>query len=239
MSDPTIPSSLVGELREIRRRLDALERSPQIPFSSTRGGAFTFRDDDDGLPRWAMGNVDLEGGLDSSQSAVYGVLGFDDAGAITYAQQQGTRGRIYPAQPFPMHLDSTPETITSATFQDLWIGRLNRPALDVLLVQCPVVTDSATTGQIRLLDLRNNNTTAAFTVPVSTSGFVRFAWVHPATIGMNDPVTPGHPNLVVRVQARRASGAGLFAVFPPVEAEVTSSFIEPDAAINGNPVLIT
>lgn len=46
MPDPALPASLAAELAELRRRLDAVERSPRLPNSSIRGGALTILNED-------------------------------------------------------------------------------------------------------------------------------------------------------------------------------------------------
>jgi hypothetical protein len=54
-ADPTPPPNLAAELQELRQRLDNLERLPEPPSSSAKGGRFVFLNEG-GKVRWAFGN---------------------------------------------------------------------------------------------------------------------------------------------------------------------------------------
>lgn len=235
MTDPTVPPSLAAKFRELERRLDALERSPRIPFSSTKGGAFQFLDNN-GQVRLAIGNVELDGSI-GGVDAAYGILMYDDNGAVTFMQIEGQRGLSYPTQPFPMYVESAAQIITSSTFGDVFAGRSNRPSGDGLVMTLPVVTDANCSGEIRLREDFSGVSTVTATIPANTSGFLRWRWKHPASVGLFDDTATR--NLLVKVQARRASGTGQFGLFPPIESEISNSFVDPDITTTGNPLLAT
>jgi hypothetical protein len=206
-----------------------------LSSSSTRGGAFIFQDSG-GDPRWTLGNVGLDGSI-SGVTVAYGVFAFGDDGQLILMAREGDRGLVYPAQPFPFH-DNAAKTVTSSGFTALWEARINFPAYEVLYVQAAVITPSATTAEIKLVDSIGGNETDVVAVPANSNGYAQFWWLHPAPCGLYDPRTDRVPNLFVTLQARRVSGAGNVSVFPPQTTELTSRFFLPDAATDGAPLLI-
>jgi hypothetical protein len=232
--DPTLPPSLAAEIADLKRRLSNLERSPSLPFSSFKGGALLFLDND-GNVRRAMGNVAFDGSVGGVTEG-YGDYQYGDDQAVIVAAQEGDRGIVYPTQPIPM-LPITAITVTSGTFTGLFEHRYDmEPAYEVIRIQMAASTGAGTTGEIRLNDSISGQSTSAASIPALTNGIVDFMWLHPAAVGLFDA---GHAreSIHLSVQARLTGGAGGFSVFPPRVKELGSVFLFPDAATNGNPVV--
>lgn len=237
MPDPTTPrDGRFGEwMREMERRISALERSARLPFSSTKGGAFEFLDDAN-TDRFALGNVDFAATVDTTPLAGgYGTFIFDEHGAMVLGQQDGHRGLLYPSIPFPMH-DSAAKTTNSATFISLYEGRDQGPVSDVLKVSGAVQTDADTTAQIRLNT--GTSATSVLSLPAGTNGAYAFEWLHPSTTGIGDPRSGREDHLFVFLEARVTGGTGIVRVFPPQVAEIVSSWRIPTASTTGNPRLL-
>lgn len=233
--EPTMPPSLAAEIRDLKRRLDNLERSQRLPFSSTRGGAFLFLDNN-GSTRRALGNVAFDGSVGAGATEGYGDYVYGDDGAVILAAQQGDRGLVYPTQPIPM-LPITSITVTSGTYTGLFEHRYNVPlAYEVIRIQLAASTGAGTTGDIRLNDAVSGQSTAAASIPAASSKVVDFYWLHPAAIGLFDAAHAGSV-LHLSIQARLTGGAGGFSVFPPRVKELCSVFLFPDAATDGNPTV--
>jgi hypothetical protein len=232
MSDPTLPPSLAAELADLRRRLDALERSPRLPSSSIRGGTFRFLDSL-GNPRFVLGNAKFDGTVGGVTDA-YGVFTFGDGGTVIAAAREGGRGQLYPTSPIPIHTPA-PIAVTSATFVGVYESGIQKPHLEVVSVQMYVITDAATTGEVRLNDSYSGTTTAVASVPASAAGYARFEWLHPAKCGLYD-TRPGRlGSLGVDVHARRVTGTGNVTVYTPRIAELSSLYLIPTATADGNP----
>lgn len=232
MHDPTIPRNLADTLRDITRRLSALERSPQLPNSSMRGGSTRLLDND-GNVLWAAGNVNFVGAVGGD---AYGAFTFDTAGAMVDGAATGFRGRIYPSTPISLH-SSAAVTITSSSFVSVFEGGVQNPDGDVYQIIGAVETSSGTTGEVRLT--MGSTHSAVLSVPASTNKFYEFDWEHPSTSGINDPRAGREQAGIVIVEARRVSGTGSVFLLPPQTSEITSSFIVTGAATDGNPRFLT
>lgn len=233
-NDPTLSPSLAAELADLKRRLDNLERSPKVPFSSTRGGVFSFLDEDGNL-RFALGN---ETGLDGSINGittVYGAFGHGDGNAIAFALREGDRGLTYPIFPVPLH-DVVSKVVTSGSFVGLWECNVDFPALEVLNIRGAVQSDVGTTGELRIVDSFSGINTNVLTIPSNTNSAYSFEWIHPASVGLYDD-RPRLGGLALAVHARRTGGAGNLTVFQPSTAELTSIFLVPSATSTGHPQL--
>lgn len=233
-TDPTLPADLAAEVKELKRRLDNLERSPRLPFSSTRGGAFIFQDTS-GNVRRAMGNVTLDGSI-GGITAAYGDFLYGDGGAIIIMAREGDRGVVYPDLDIPLHSPAS-VNVTSGTFQTLWESYTNFPAHEVIHIEMAVQSDAGTTGEIRLIENASNQVTSVASIPAAYNGVVGFEWLHPAPTGLYDPRVRPAANMALGVQVRRTAGAGNVIAFPPRQAHYSSKFMHPNAATNGHPVV--
>lgn len=240
MADPTLPPSLAADLADLKRRLNNLERSQRLPFSSTKGGVFLFLDND-GNVRRAEGNVSDAGQPDPA--AAYGFFLFGDQGGLLVAQKTGDKGLTYPNQKLALH-DPTGRAVTSGSFITLWEDYVSQPVHEVISVEVAVTMPGGTTGELRLFDNLTNTATSAAAVDSNTA-FVNFEWLHPSGVGAfatRNPSPDGNrfqANLQVAFQARRTAGAGVVTVFAPRVTELTSKTLHPLAASNGHPVVTT
>lgn len=235
MSDPTLSPSLAAELADLKRRIANLERSPSIPFSSTRGGAFQFLDNN-GKVRRAQGNVNLDGTI-SGITTAYGDFLYGDDGQVITAARAGERGIVYPDMQMSFH-EPIQKNVSSGSFVGLWEAYTDFPEHEVLYVEFACSCNVGTTGEIRLFENKRNIATSVASIPSGFNGTVSFEWIHPATVGMYDHVDSlAENNLNVVVEARRTSGAGTLNPFPPRNQRLTSKFLHPNAATNGNPTL--
>lgn len=233
MPDPALPPSLAAELAELRRRLDALERSPRLPWSSSQGGSLRVIDPTQAL-RLLAGNVTFDGSIGGVTDA-YGVFAYGDDQTLAAGVRQGDRGLAYPTRSVPMSDPAAAITVTSAGFVDTWAGAVNAPGSEVATVVVGVATDAGTTGEVQLYDIYSASGTNAAVVGSSANGYARFEWLHPATTGLYDSRAGRAQTLRLAVRARRTSGTGNLYLYPPATAELTSRYLVPTAATTGNP----
>lgn len=238
MTDPRLPPNFAREWQDVKDRLSKVERLERIPFSSSKGGKFQVLDPDGNvLLEW--GQLDISASInfgDTGTFGGYGVVARDENGAIISAEFAGTRGRVYPQTPYPMH-SAAGQLITGTSFAAIFEADDQHPVGDVLQIFGGVQTDASTTGQLRLSTSDGNHTTSTLAIPASTNGSYLFQWLHPAAVGLADPRSGRERFLQVSLDARVASGSGTFRLFPPSVSEITSSWIVPDATTTGNPVL--
>lgn len=232
-NSPTLPADVAAKLADLERRLDNLERSPRLPFSSTRGGAFVFFDEN-GSPRWVMGNVHVTGAGAIQTQEAYAVVGQGDGGATVFALRQGDRGIGLPIINLPMVRTNNFIVVTSGTFASTHNVTVDFSSWEVINFETALGVDAATTGEIRLRDGITGQTTNAIQVVGPAIPIVRFAWLHPAACGSGDPrgrsVTLG-----LNVEARRVSGAGNVNVYDSSRVQLSSLLATPDATTNGIP----
>lgn len=233
---PPGPDWLVREVRELRRELEELRSARASSATSFQGGVFRLLDDSGDL-RFAAGHVTKTGGIDSlGDLAAYGTVLLSDDGAVVLLVQEGFRGISYPANLVPFHRPA-PEVVTSATFVTVFEAAVLFPAHEVLYLEGSVQTDVGTTGELRVTEGFTGQDTDALTLPSGTNGGYLFRWTHPGPSGLYDQGAHDTPNVFFGLQARRTGGAGSVFVYPPRVAELTSKFIHPTAADNGNPQL--
>lgn len=234
--DPVLPPSLAAEVADLKRRLANLERSPSIPFSSSRGGVFVFRDNAAApKPRFELGNASLAGtGLPSGNQ--YGVFARGDEAGIALMLREGSRGLISPSLPvsFVDRDSSNAIIVTSSTFVETHESYILFPSHEVLTARVIVSTDASTTAEVRLINLDTDSVTDSLTVSASTTKIVVFDWLVETSVGLYDQHAHSSNLLAVATQVRRASGAGNVRVRPAL-ATLTSKFLVPAAAANGNP----
>lgn len=233
MSDPTLPPSLAAELADLRRRLDNLERSQRLPFSSTRGGAFRFLDNN-GATRMTLGNVALDGSIGGA-TAAYGLMLRGDQGAIILMTRAGEDGLAYPELPVPVRdPNEAQSSTTSGTFAQLWEARWDFPPAAIYVCQGFCSSAVGTTGEMRLRI--GATSTSALTIPSGASNIYTFEWLHPAPTGLYDP-NPTELNFIMQIEARRTSGTGNVSIARPHVSVFTSKLLHGNANSNGNPVL--
>lgn len=231
--DPAMPPDLAREINDLKARLSKLERLSQLGQSSIDAGALRLLTSDKHVVL-AAGNVDFDGTVGATTTG-YGTFVYDGSDSLVFAAKSGQRGRIYPAQPLPMH-SATGQQITGSTFASIFETEVLSPDGDVYQIQGAVTTDASCTGEIRLTC--GTHHTSVISVPASTSAFYRWDWLHPGTTGLFDDRTGREQNLFLQLEARRVTGTGTMRLFPPQRSEITSSWLVSTADTDGNGVLV-
>lgn len=230
MNDPALPASLAAEVRELRRRLAALERAARMPHTSMRGGSFRLLREDTGGVLFQFGAT-----VDGNSTPVYGVAGYDADGVTVSAWNQATRGRVYPNEQ-AQWIQPALVTVATTAWTKVAGVRLFGLDNDALLADAPVITDPATTAEVRIFDEFTGAATAAVTVPANANGRAYFRWRHPFTVGWGDPLDAGTVGFSAFLawQVRRTTGTGNVYAYPPEGLLVTSSsYITPAPQTNG------
>lgn len=225
---------LVRRVEALEREVRQLKSARALSASSFRGGVFIFQDDN-GNPRFELGNANLiAGGLPSGNQ--YGFFARGDDAGIALMLREGSRGLISPSIPvsFVDRDSSNAIIVTSSTFVETHESYILFPAHEVLSVRVNVTTGAGTTAEVRLINFDTDTVTDSLTVPASTTQIVRFDWLHETSVGLYDQHAHSSTLLSVATQVRRASGAGNVTVRPAL-ATLTSRFLVPAAATNGNP----
>lgn len=234
MTDPTLPPSLAAELADLKRRLANLERSPSIPFSSTRGGAFQFLDDA-GAARFTLGNVDIPVSPSPGAGPQYGAFLYGDGGAVALGAQEGNRGLVYPLIPAVFYDADVLKTVSLTSFVTVWECYVDTAPGEVIYVQL-LGHSTVSNGSVRLTAVGSGSTDEAVLVPSSSHNII-FDWLHPGVTGWGD-TRPSRPrDLLIRVEAKAGAG-GTVVVGAPVRAYFASTEFRPSAAANGNPMVI-
>lgn len=200
MLDPAMPDPTgAAELRDLRRRIEALERANKLLASSIVGGSLIVKDDD------AVEIVRL-GRL---------VSGFDGLRVQTAAlepvlEADQERGTVVPWLMSPWYGSTGWSLITtSATMQTLWETATELLFSYSVLFRVRVKCAAATTGEIQIVHAQTSTVMGGTTkaIPAASDAFYEFRYIH--GISMNSgPHT-------FQLQARRTSGAGNVEVYNP------------------------
>ncbi len=212
------PENLITRIRELERRLAAVERGHSLSNSVLSQGALDVRTPD-GTVIYRVGAFDLNGTL------VYGMASFRYDGTVQFfswdtpsgggytsmwdeanniivsndtASGQGLATPYIPLTGMPYaSILTPPQSTTSGTFGGLHRvhGQKQHPWIRVLLI---TQADAATTGEVQLA-VGGVAISGITVVPASDNSY-RI---------LDAPVTGGHMDyLYVDVEARRTSGAG-------------------------------
>lgn len=193
---------------EIERRMAALERSPRLPNTSQRGGAYELISES-GRVMFRFGEfTDPDTG-----STEFGVSVYDKNGSVVFAIAESEEGWLWPQQ-YYLWTAPTPTTVTSGTFVSIYEGTIDSFNADTLNTEMAAACAVGTTGEVRLGNSAGTITTTAVTVPSGGNGTVGFNWLHPYRVGWGDTTASSGGDLL-QIQARRVSGAGSFLVYPP------------------------
>jgi hypothetical protein len=231
---PPGPDWIARRLDDLERQVRELRAARASSATSFKGGAFRLLDAD-GNPRFAAGQVALDGTIGGATSA-YGVLEFADDGAIVHMVQEGYRGLVYPHADIPLHKPD-PTQVTSATFVQVVEVTVPFPAHEVVWLEGAVQTPAGTTGELKIVEGFSGQATDVLTIGSDTNGSYNFQWLHPSDVGLYDASSHPVNHLFLGLQARRTGGIGDLTVYPPRIAQLTSRFLLPDAATDGNPSL--
>lgn len=198
MADETLfPDDLILQLKQLERRVRTLESSNRLLSGSIQGGTLKVLAPDLGKIA-EIGSI-FGGGTD-------GLLVYAADHATVILDADRVQGFASPWMSSAWHDPADLHTITSGTFATTWQTLTELMWSTQVLFRCVVITDGATTGELRVT-MAGTAVSNVKTIPISTSGFVEFRWQHGLAIG-------GGPVVTV-LDARRASGAGLFQVSHP------------------------
>lgn len=207
MGEVAVNPTLQAMFREIDRRLRALESAPQLQNSSLTGGSIV-----------ALNDV-------NQRVAEFGALVGGDYGfAVNEALSLRTlmlvtdaEGWTVPVWQHAWRSASASVTVTSGTFTPVYRTVIPVPMSTVIATQVTVITDAATTGELRLT-IEGVTSTSVKTLPANVQTDTSFAWAHGRDIGL------GAAPMSMMVEARRTSGAGNVYVFAPNPLESSSGY---------------
>lgn len=201
---------------------------------ASRTGGWDLWFDRDGLPRRALGLVDPKTGQGNPDATTYADTTIDDNLGATLVFREGTNGWAYPPERAHVSDAITWNWTTGGTFASLWRGRVEHTHHEVIVVEGYAQCDTAgTVGDLRLFDAESGQATSVVTIPNATTCY-RFVWLHPNGASYGDN-RGGADRVDVGLQARRTAGTGQVQVYEPRQWDMSSRWLEPTAATNGNP----
>lgn len=206
---PLPDDKALGEwMREIERRVRELEGARPMMATTMTGGTFELRSDtDERMLRFgAFGNAD-------DGTPLYGVVMYGENGENVFDVLDNERGLVYPHS-YHQWVVSTPEPVTSGTFQNLFECEVILPNADALQAGAVVITPAGVTAEVRIRESVSGETTNVVTVPADSQKLVLFEWQHPFSVGWGD--TPGLiRSPFLHWEVRVASGVGTVSAYPP------------------------
>ena len=194
MTDPALPQSLITEIGDLKRRLDNLERSPQLLSSSITGGALRVLD--------SSGNeIAVLGDFTAGEGDATGIRIQNSAGAdILFISEVSGFGIPRRAVPWRPAIVADFESTTSASFVDAWDSQLGVVDANGLKTQFVVTLNAADTAEVKIVLGAANTDTVSLLGSTATQWTVDLKWNHGITLG-------GGP-ILFRLQVRRSAGSG-------------------------------
>lgn len=193
-----MPDDLSTTIKDIQRRLAALETAPRLTNSSMS--------DPNGTDRIIIGQF---------SDGDYGLQINNPAGMTVY--KAGQYGVTRPDYLLQLTQPNTYTDINSATFVTVWAATCTYVTADAIRFTIAVSADAATTGEVQITsNISGSPTTAVQTVPASTANGYEWNWAPPGLIVGTGPV-------IFSLQARRTSGTGLIHVYPPTQVLMSTS----------------
>lgn len=223
---PSTPEAqLADKLRDLERRLAALEGgSAPLSSSSMRGGTMRYLDDDGEGELAVFGNFGAEG-----VDLFKGFFMRDSDQVTVMATRSDQKGLVKPILPGQFVLASMTEPITSGSFGVAAYYTPMEVYHEVLRVVVFVDTPAATTAELRLVEAVSLRSTSTATTTAGTTNGIIFEWVHEVPKGDG-----GRFQAQFQLHARRASGAGTIQVHQPDEVAWACQFDVPNADTAGH-----
>lgn len=227
-------ANLIARIAELERRLRNLESAPQQPNRSQRGGTFTL------IPTDGSPNALLKFGLFTSPAGTAeGVSLYDKNFSTVVAITENTVGLLMPTFSLPTLQEATFQTVTSATFVDLWFTPLRYQAFEALGFKTNVTVGANSAFEARILEAKTGNFTSVASYNNATGSpvgkTVNFGWIPPGVaVGMDQT---GEHEPIYRLQVRRTSGANNIDVYVP-QFFGGPSFLFVGANSSGNPSVV-
>lgn len=211
-------------MRNMERRLAALESSVPLARSSMRGGSMRYLTDDADKELAIFGDFGAEG-LDIFK----GFLMRDSDQITVIGTRSDQKGLVKPVLPGQFALASAVEPVTSGSFVQAAFYTPMEVYHEVLRVIVFITTPGGTTGEIKLVEGVSLRSTDVVTIPSGANGFARFEWIHEVEKGDN-----GRFTCQFQLHCRRTAGAGTISVHQPDEVAWACHFDVPAATTAGN-----
>jgi len=209
-------------MSSIEERLDTLESEARLFRASVKGGAIVVYDDDDNqVGRLGEGNYSPASGI-KKEGLFFAVSANETRFHFLIDTEEGW---VRPSVCY----NFVPDTfipITDSSFVNVYKSGVNILGLGVY-TRLVVGADSGTVGEVRLRI--GGNFSAAHTIPAGTAKGYEFKWDLTNIIGLLDTE-------LVRIQARRVSGAGNINVYAPDRIQFIAKSAVLGLTSNGIPV---
>ncbi len=225
MHDPALPQSVVTEFRDLKRRLDNLERSPQLLSASIKGGTLRVLDSN-GVEIAAIGEytagyngirisdtsgqeIFVAGEFAGSFGDHVGMRVQDSTGA-DLAFFSDSSGQAIPRDMGPWRKGPTADlvTTTSATYVKVWESQVPVIQSTAVRTTLVVLVNVADVARVKFVAPSISTDEVTLDGSVATQWAVTLNWLHGKTIGTG-PV-------VFECQAKRHTGsAAAITIFEP------------------------
>ena len=210
VSDPALPPSLNADIRELRLRLDNLERSPRLISSSIEGGALRVLD--------SSGNEIFVAGEFTHSTTKLGMRIQATNGAdlllVTSEDGAGIPRRALPWRPV---ITQDFESTTSGTFVVAWESRMGVADADALRTSLLVTLNAADTAEVKCVMGADETDTVTLSGATQTQWTLDLEWDHGKTLG-------GGPH-DFKIHVRRSAGTtAAVNVYRPHPLEQTNAF---------------
>jgi len=200
MIDKALPSSLATEFAELKRRLSALERSPQLKSSSIKGGTFTVYDSAGNIVGQLGQILDPSTGLAYSPDRGAGIQFTDPSSGKVVFEASELMGTGLPRQSYPWKQMITEETqsTTSGSFVETYKARIGLLGTDVLRADWTMTVNAADSAEVKVTAGGATSDTVTLLGATKTSWDLALNWSHGEALG-------GGP-FDVRIYVRRSAG---------------------------------
>lgn len=215
MSDPALPQDLLSEIRELKRRLTALERSPQLISSSIKGGTLRVYNDS-GVEFFTVGDVLIDGDTVTAT----GITMEDPSTGTPLFRISEDRGMTLPAIAYGWKEPNYSNSTTSTSWTNIWEARVENLHGDALRSDFVVnLTSGITTAEVKVVITSGPVETDAVEIDYATQAQWTFAlrWDHGKNLGTGP--------FVVQLQARITAGSGTISVFQPYNLAIQDGYV--------------
>jgi len=191
MTDPALPQTLGTEIADLKRRLAALERSPQLKSASIKGGALRVLDSSDN-------EIFIAGEFDGGATGVR--VQATDGSAIMYVSDTAGFGIPRRALPWRPAIVQDSQSTTSATFVTAWDARWGVADADGLKTNFVVTLNAADEAEIKCSMGADETDTVTLVGSTQTQWAIDLNWDHGKSLNSGSHL--------FLVEVRRSSGTG-------------------------------
>lgn len=209
-------------MSSVEERLDTLESEARLFRASVKGGAIVaYTDDGKQVARLGTGKYPLPGGITREVP----VLSATDPNKGFHLLIDMEDGWVDPKFLYNF-VEDTYIPVTSASFISTWKSGINIMGYG-LVCRFIATADSGTTGEIKL-NLNNGVESDVISLSAGTQKLCEFVW------DLEDRV-PFNSEMILRVYARRVSGANNINIYAPDRCYTTSNRIFTNISTGGVP----